>query len=221
MLSNNKTSLDEQVNDAPEYVTITALELAQLKDAAMQWQKARSGIERMLKLEPELIYLVDHIDIINTKALAQSRQNYRNPYGSSIELTAPNLRNNNYANVPTKVERPIRQYNNRQTSLQNSKVKKIAKAPKDKKVFALQVASLNSHEGVVKQWKQINQKASPLFKDKIATNIEKTEINNKTYYRLKLGEYHNFKSAEDDCEVFKFYKVDCFVSNYTEGPIIL
>lgn len=43
MLSNNKTSLDEQVNDAPEYVTITALELAQLKDAAMQWQKARSA----------------------------------------------------------------------------------------------------------------------------------------------------------------------------------
>ena len=91
----------------------------------------------------------------------------------------------------------------------------------NKKVFALQVASLDSQESVAKEWKQINKKAAPLFKDKITTNIEKAKVNNKTYYRLKLGEYFNFKSAEDDCEVFKFYKVDCFVSNYTDKPIRL
>ncbi|WP_394185574.1 hypothetical protein [Pseudoalteromonas tetraodonis] len=69
-ISPDKTSLNEQVKDSPEYVTITALELAQLKDAALQWQQARSGIKRLLKLERELTYLVDHLDIINSKAIA-------------------------------------------------------------------------------------------------------------------------------------------------------
>lgn len=275
-ISPDKTSLNEQVKDSPEYVTITALELAQLKDAALQWQQARSGIERLLKLERELTYLVDNLDIINSKAIAQSNQAVSNRYArSSIKAnTSPNLRyGNNYASTSDKVERPRQRYSNRyakptnRDALQNqrynsryasvpkkmitappksysnrsvrspvkainprmnkkvaskiSKATKVAMVDTNKKVFALQVASLDSEESVAKQWKQINKKAAPLFRDKIRTNIEKAKVNNKTYYRLKLGEYYNFKSAEDDCEVFKFYKVDCFVSNYTDKPIRL
>lgn len=275
-ISPDKTLLNEQVKDSPEYVTITALELAQLKDAALQWQQARSGIERLLKLERELTYLVDHLDIINSKAIAQSNQAVSNRYArSAINTKAPpDLRyGNNYASTSTKVERPSQRVNNRYmkpsskvvgqnqryssryasvpkkvisasipnyskraVSLpakatnsivkkkvlpQTSKLTKVAMVDTNKKVFALQVASLDSEESVAKEWKQINKKAAPLFKDKITTNIEKAKVNNKTYYRLKLGEYFNFKSAEDDCEVFKFYKVDCFVSNYTDGPIRL
>jgi len=275
-ISPDKTSLNEQVKDSPEYVTITALELAQLKDAALQWQQARSGIERLLKLERELTYLVDNLDIINSKAIAQSNQAVSNRYArSSIKAnTSPNLRyGNNYASTSDKVERPKQRYSNRyakptnRDDLQNqrynsryasvpkkmitapsksysnrsvrspvkainprmnkkvaskiSKATKVAMVDTDKKVFALQVASLDSEESVAKQWKKINRKAAPLFRDKITTNVEKAKVNNKTYYRLKLGEYYNFKSAEDDCEVFKFYKVDCFVSNYTDKPIRL
>ena len=275
-ISPDKTSLNEQVKDSPEYVTITALELAQLKDAALQWQQARSGIERLLKLERELTYLVDNLDIINSKAIAQSNQAVSNRYArSSIKAnTSPNLRyGNNYASTSDKVERPRQRYSNRyakptnRDALQNqrynsryasvprkmitapsksysnrsvrssvkainprmnkkvaskiSKATKVAMVDTNKKVFALQVASLDSEESVAKQWKQINKKAAPLFRDKITTNVEKAKVNNKTYYRLKLGEYYNFKSAEDDCEVFKFYKVDCIVSNYTDKPIRL
>jgi hypothetical protein len=275
-ISPDKTSLNEQVKDSPEYVTITAFELAQLKDAALQWQQARSGIERLLKLERELTYLVDNLDIINSKAIAQSNQAVSNRYArSSIKAnTSPNLRyGNNYASTSDKVERPKQRYSNRyakptnRDDLQNqrynsryasvpkkmitapsksysnrsvrspvkainprankkvaskiSKATKVAMVDTDKKVFALQVASLDSEESVAKQWKKINRKAAPLFRDKITTNVEKAKVNNKTYYRLKLGEYYNFKSAEDDCEVFKFYKVDCFVSNYTDKPIRL
>jgi len=275
-ISPDKTSLNEQVKDSPEYVTITALELAQLKDAALQWQQARSGIERLLKLERELTYLVDNLDIINSKAIAQSNQAVSNRYArSSIKAnTSPNLRyGNNYASTSDKVERPKQRYSNRSAkptnrdALQNqrynsryasvpkkmitapsksysnrsvrspvkainprmnkkvaskiSKATKVAMVDTNKKVFALQVASLDSEESVAKQWKKINRKAAPLFRDKITTNVEKAKVNNKTYYRLKLGEYYNFKSAEDDCEVFKFYKVDCFVSNYTDKPIRL
>ena len=43
-------TIDEQPqSNSPDYVSITALELAQLKDAAMQWQQAREGIERILR----------------------------------------------------------------------------------------------------------------------------------------------------------------------------
>jgi hypothetical protein len=275
-VSPDKTTLNEEVKDSPEYVTITALELAQLKDAALQWQQARSGIERLLKLERELTYLVDNLDIISSKAIAQSNQAVSNRYArSSIKTNAsPNLRyGNNYASTSDNVERPKQRYSNRyakptnRDALQNqrynnrhasvpkkmitapsksyskrtvrSRVKaissrvnkkvaskismatKVAMVDTNKKVFALQVASLDSEESVAKEWKHINKKAAPLFKDKITTNIEKAKVNNKTYYRLKLGEYFNFKSAEDDCEVFKFYKVDCFVSNYTDKPIRL
>nr|WP_226915969.1 SPOR domain-containing protein [Pseudoalteromonas undina] len=242
----------------------------------MQWQQARSGIERLLKLERELTYLVDNLDIISSKAIAQSNQAVSNRYArSSIKTnTSPNLRyGNNYASTSDKVERPRQRYSNRYVKptgrdvLKNqryssryasvptkmitappksysnrsvrssvkaissrmnkkvaskiSKATKVAMVDKNKKVFALQVASLDSEESVVKEWRHINKKAAPLFKDKITTNIEKAKVNNKTYYRLKLGEYYNFKSAEDDCEVFKFYKVDCFVSNYTDKPIRL
>ena len=275
-VSPDKTTLNEEVKDSPEYVTITALELAQLKDAALQWQQARSGIERLLKLERELTYLVDNLDIINSKAIAQSNQAVSNRYArSSIKTNAsPNLRyGNNYASTSDNVERPRQRYSNRyvkptgRDALKNqryssryasvptkiitapsksyskrtvrspvkaissrvnkkvaskiSKATKVAMVDTNKKVFALQVASLDSEESVAKQWKQINKKAAPLFRDKITTNVEKAKVNNKTYYRLKLGEYYNFKSAEDDCEVFKFYKVDCFVSNYTDKPIRL
>ena len=275
-VSPDKTTLNEQVKDSPEYVTITALELAQLKDAALQWQQARSGIERLLKLERELTYLVDNLDIINSKAIAQSNQAVSNRYArSSIKTNAsPNLRyGNNYASTSDNVERPRQRYSNRyvkptgRDALKNqryssryasvptkiitapsksyskrtvrspvkainprmnkkvaskiSKATKVAMVDTNRKVFALQVASLDSEESVAKQWKKINRKAAPLFRDKITTNVEKAKVNNKTYYRLKLGEYYNFKSAEDDCEVFKFYKVDCFVSNYTDKPIRL
>ncbi|WP_372859487.1 SPOR domain-containing protein [Pseudoalteromonas sp.] len=275
-ISPDKTSLNKKVKDSPEYVTITALELAQLKDAALQWQQARSGIERLLKLERELTYLVDNLDIINSKAIAQSNQAVSNHYArSSIKAnTSPNLRyGNNYASTSDIVERPRQRYTNRyvkptsRDALQNQRyssryasvpkkvitappksysnrfvsspvktissrrnksgsslaalITKVAMVDTNKKIFALQVASLDSEEGVAKQWKQLNKKAAPLFRDKITTNVEKAKVNNKTYYRLKLGEYYNFKNAQDDCEVFKFYKVDCFVSNYTDKPIRL
>lgn len=115
-ISPDKTSLNEQVKDSPEYVTITALELAQLKDAALQWQQARSGIERLLKLERELTYLVDHLDIINSKAIAQSNQAVSNRYARSVINTKapPNLKyGNNYASTSDKVERPRQRYSNR------------------------------------------------------------------------------------------------------------
>ena len=56
---------------------------------------------------------------------------------------------------------------------------KVAMVDKNKKVFALQVASLDSEESVAKQWKKINRKAAPLFRDKITTNVEKAKVNPK------------------------------------------
>ncbi|WP_372761898.1 SPOR domain-containing protein [Pseudoalteromonas sp.] len=194
----------EPVVNEPEYVSVTALELAQLKDAAMQWQQARAGLERLLKLEKEITYLVDHIDIINSKAIAQSQQGYRRQYqGASRQRYTTNTAqqtvkaNYNYSNKP------------------------VVKKNTPKAVFALQVASLDSEQDLVKAWQELNNKAAPLFRDKIRTNVETATINNKTYYRLKLGVYQNFKNAQADCEVFKLYKQDCIVSNYTDKPVKL
>ncbi|WP_418157307.1 hypothetical protein [Pseudoalteromonas sp. RW-H-Ap-1] len=119
-ISPDKTSLNERSKDSPEYVTITAVELAQLKDAALQWQQARSGIERLLKLERELTYLVDNLDIINSKAIAKSNQAVSNRYArSSIKAnTSPDLRHgNNYASTSDKVERPRQRYSSRYASV--------------------------------------------------------------------------------------------------------
>ncbi|WP_024610619.1 SPOR domain-containing protein [Pseudoalteromonas sp. TB64] len=195
-------SLQHEQSDSPEYVSITALELAQLKDAAMQWQQARLGIERILKLEKEITYLVNHIDIINTKALAQSEQGHGNKY------TRTPLETNT-----TKPQQRIKPT--------NSNKKQTVKLNAPKHVFALQVASVDSEKSVVKAWHDLNKQAAPLFRDKILTNVETANINNKTYYRLKLGSYQNLKNAKADCEVFKLYKLDCIVSNYTDKPVKL
>lgn len=240
MISPEKTAIAEPINESPEYVTITALELAQLKDAAMQWQQARSGIERLLKLEREITYLVNHIDIINSKAIAQSNQGRNDSYAYS-STQAAGLPTKKYTNRLTtgysiKNIPKSRRYANRYTKAPVNKTNikarqgvapskpiktRAAKVIANKKVFALQVASLDSQKSVAKAWQQLNEKAAPLFRDKISTNVEKAKVNNKTYYRLKLGEYNNFDSAEADCEVFKLYNIECIVSNFTDKPIRL
>ncbi|MEH6817966.1 MAG: SPOR domain-containing protein, partial [Pseudoalteromonas distincta] len=141
-------TIDEQPqSNSPDYVSITALELAQLKDAAMQWQQAREGIERILRLEKEITYLVNHIDIINSKAIAQSNQGY-----SSKSVRSP---------------RNTRNVKSRQQVKQNySNKKQTVKLNKPKHVFALQVASVDSEQGVAKAWQELNTKAAPLFRDK-------------------------------------------------------
>ena len=168
----------------------------------MQWQQAREGIERILRLEKEITYLVNHIDIINSKAIAQSNQGY-----SSKSVRSP---------------RNTRNVKSRQQVKQNySNKKQAVKLNKPKHVFALQVASVDSEQGVAKAWQELNTKAAPLFRDKILTNVETAKINNKMFYRLKLGSYQNFKNAKADCDVFKLYKLDCIVSNYTDKPVRL
>ena len=197
-----KTIDEQSQSNSPDYVSITALELAQLKDAAMQWQQAREGIERILRLEKEITYLVNHIDIINSKAIAQSNQGY-----SSKSVRSP---------------RNTRNVKSRQQVKQNySNKKQAVKLNKPKHVFALQVASVDSEQGVAKAWQELNTKAAPLFRDKILTNVETAKINDKMFYRLKLGSYQNFKNAKADCDVFKLYKLDCIVSNYTDKPVRL
>lgn len=138
-------TIDEQPqSNSPDYVSITALELAQLKDAAMQWQQAREGIERILRLEKEITYLVNHIDIINSKAIAQSNQGY-----SSKSVRSP---------------RNTRNVKSRQQVKQNySNKKQAVKLNKPKHVFALQVASVDSEQGVAKAWQELNTKAAPLL----------------------------------------------------------
>jgi cell division septation protein DedD len=198
-----KEKLVAESLDTPEYVSITALELAQLKDAAMQWQQARAGIERILKLEKEITYLVNHIDIINSKAIAQSNQGY-----SSRTMRSPRKQ---------RTVRPVKQPYKQAYNKKNQTVKL---AP-PKQVFALQVASVDSEKDVQKAWQELNRQAAPLFRDEIKTNVETANIKNKTYYRLKLGSYKNFDNAKADCEVFKLYKLDCIVSNYTDKPVKL
>jgi len=198
-------AIDNEIpNTTPDYVQITALELAQLKDAAMQWQQARAGIERILKLEKEITYLVNHIDIINSKAIAQSsaNQGYSSRYTRTPSRTTRNK---------PRTQQTYKAVKNKQTVKLNT----------PKHVFALQVASVDSKQGVTKAWQELNIKAAPLFRDKILTNVETAKVNNKTFYRLKLGSYKNFKNAKADCEVFKMYKLDCIVSNYTDKPIKL
>lgn len=192
----------EQPNNLPEYVSITALELAQLKDAAMQWQQARAGLERILRLEKEITYLVDHIDIINTKAITQSNQRY----------TRADTRNPTAAHTIKALSKaPKHSYSK----------KRAVKLNTLKHSFSLQVASVSSEPSLKKVWQNLNIQAAPLFRKKIETNVEQIRINDKIFYRLKLGSYQKLNNAKADCEVFKLYKLDCIVSSYTDKPIKL
>lgn len=183
-----------------DYVSITTLELAQLKDAAMQWQQAREGLERILKLEKEITHLVNYIDIINREITNLPSKDHSSKYvrpGKDVKPQQLQVKKGN-----------------------NSKKQTVGQST-PKHVFALQVASVDSEVGITRVWKEINIKAAPLFREKILTNIEPVKINDKMYYRLKLGSYQSFKNAKTDCGVLKLYKLDCIVSNYTYKPIKL
>ena len=67
----NKTLLAEPINDSPEYVSIIAYGAGAIKRCCNAMAASPgSGIERLLKLEKDITYLVNHIDIISSKASA-------------------------------------------------------------------------------------------------------------------------------------------------------
>ena len=142
-------TIDEQPqSNSPDYVSITALELAQLKDAAMQWQQAREGLERILKLEKGITHLVNYIDIINREITNLPSEDHSSKYvrpGKDVEPQQLQVKKGN-----------------------NSKKQTVGQST-PKHVFALQVASVDSEVGITRVWKEINIKAAPLFREKILT----------------------------------------------------
>lgn len=175
---------------------ITEQELKELKSAVKQWHKARKGIERLLKLENEITYLVKHIDIINSKAIAQQ-------------------------NSPSKGYSTRSKYktNNTTPAANINKTQKKSYLDDEPRNFALQLASVDSMDSARTALKEIKIKAAPLFRAQVLTNVEVAKVHDKTYYRLKVSSYEKLQTAQADCKIIKQYKLDCIVTNYTQNPL--
>ncbi|MFY8328935.1 SPOR domain-containing protein [Pseudoalteromonas sp. ZZD1] len=68
-----------------EVVSISATELAQLKESAAQWQQAKPGIERLLVIEQDLKLLINQLNAV----VAQESTAAKQPEVISPEVTAP------------------------------------------------------------------------------------------------------------------------------------
>lgn len=85
--------------------------------------------------------------------------------------------------------------------------------------FALQLASVNSEQGLASTLKKMAKRAPSIFQGKPILNVEVADVNEHTYYRLKFGGYKYLKNAKADCEAIKRQGIDCWVSNYTDNRI--
>lgn len=199
----SSTDVAPQVTD--EQVTISKTELAQLRAAAEQWQQTKVDIDRLLVLEQDLRTLVTKLKrltpyIKQVKSEQLAKHSLVKKHEEPLEIKA----------LPEVISPPGKQ---------NMPVRNSAE-----RVYALQLASVahEAHEAhVAKTFKQLKRKAPPLFRGQLVTNVESATVKEKTYYRLKIGSYKYYKNAEADCEVFKTYKLDCMVSNYTDQPMVL
>jgi len=185
-----------------EQVTISKAELEELRTAAGQWQQTKADIDRLLVLEQDLRTLVTKLKrltpyIKQVKSQQLAKHSLVKKHEAPLEIIAP----------PKKIT---------PSPKQNMPVRNSAE-----RVYALQLASLAHEAHVAKTFKQLKRKAPPLFRGQLVTNVESAKVKEKTYYRLKIGSYKYYKNAEADCEVFKMYKLDCMVSNYTDQPMVL
>ena len=85
--------------------------------------------------------------------------------------------------------------------------------------FALQLASVNTEQGLAYTLKKMAKRAPSIFQGKPILNVEVADVNEHTYYRLKFGGYKYLKNAKADCEAIKRQGIDCWVSNYTDNRI--
>ncbi|CAH9065991.1 hypothetical protein PSECIP111951_03508 [Pseudoalteromonas holothuriae] len=174
-------------------VTLTRTQLEQLQESARQWQEAKDGIARLLRIEKDLSILITQLDSL-VKQQINSGNDRKSSYASDhslkkvIKVTAAKQ----IENVP------------QMTS------DKLASLPKVTPKYALQLSAVTQKSRLDNLIPNLKSKLPDTLSENL--NIETTQIDNVTFYRLKAGGYSDKKLALEACNNLKLKSINCIVS---------
>ena len=174
-----------------------------------EWKTLKPGLERMLAIEEEMNLLIGQLELLKSVTQAPS-----NPAPAPAPKKTP-------ASVPSQVVAPV------ETAkiIPTLPAPAPAPAPAPSEVqatshgaanYSLQVASLTELKLLPKKWKQMQSKYPQLMAN-LEPNYQTIQVNNTTYYRLKIGAFSSAQEANQKCAELIAAGISCLPVKYTES----
>lgn len=201
-----------------------------------EWKTLKPGIERILTIEEEMNLLLGQLGRLN-EALDQSGSGERQvasgaPYTESYvaasvpapmpeqiaaqepipkQTAMPEIETTIPASQPTPVAA---------LPVETAAVQEVAQddwsQPTVNAQYAIQVASIPDKRQLPTVWQELYAQNPDLLAD-LQPNFQHAWVNNKDYYRLKLGGFASQGEAQTRCRQLKSAGVSCLVSDYTHS----
>ncbi|MBD1582971.1 SPOR domain-containing protein [Pseudoalteromonas sp. S16_S37] len=199
-----------------DVATITKSELEQLQQAAQQWQEAKGGVERLLKIEKDLSLLIAQLDGLVKRQVAQESEQNRYAYSDTKVMESSTKQQS--SEKKEGINLPV--LPSQSSSLQLAPIEKntvtstdlSAKTPTLK--YALQLSSVTQKSRLDNLIPDLKAKLPKTLGQNL--NIETAQVNNVTFYRLKAGGYADKQQALDTCTNLKAKSINCIVSFFDE-----
>jgi hypothetical protein len=210
----------------------------EVQQMLQEWKTLKPGIERILTIEEEMNLLLGQLGRLN-EALDQSGSGERQvasgaPYTETYiaesvpaQTTVPNQMMTPEP-IPKQTAMP-----EIETTIPASQPTPLAALPVETAVvqqvaqddwsrptanaqYALQVASIPDMRQLPAVWQELYAQNPDLLAD-LQPNFQHAWVNNKDYYRLKLGGFASQGEAQTRCRQLKSAGVSCLVSDYTHS----
>ncbi|NOU50750.1 SPOR domain-containing protein [Pseudoalteromonas sp. JBTF-M23] len=196
--------------------TITKSELEHLQQAAQQWQEAKDGVKRLLKIEKDLSVLISQLDGLVKQQITQ--QAAQNMYAVS-DTKMPDSSSKQQSSGKSEVINPATPVVH-SSALEATAVKTNQRAPANLSAktsalkYALQLSSVTQKSRLDNLIPDLKAKLPKTLGENL--NIETAQVNNVTFYRLKAGGYVDKQQALDVCTNLKAKSINCIVSLFDE-----
>lgn len=173
-----------------------------------EWQTLKPGLSRLLAIEEELHLLLGQLEQLST-SLAENQTNTaisatpvpgNTTSNTPAALAAPEYTSPAFTQSPTPVE-VTSTIHTEQNTAKNAN-------------YALQVASITEQHQLPLVWQEMRTK-NPQLLANMEANVQKTQVKNTDYYRLKLGSFNTQQEASNKCSNLKAAGLPCLVVNYT------
>lgn len=195
---------------------ITEAELA-------EWRELKPSIKRLVAVETELKEVIHTLAVISNDSVSSGSGYADNGTNVQTDVIEP-VRFTERPIIPSepiKTEENVPVVSNsvvsEKTSDFDSGMKSLTKVEKNEEnlvrnnMFRLQLASVTSESAVEPTWLQL-KKRNPQVLEELELYSEKVIVANRTYFRVKAGEFESYDKARSNCKVLIERGISCIVS---------
>lgn len=195
----------------------------EVQQMLQEWKSMKPGIERMLTIEEEMNLLLGQLGKLN-EALDESGDGEQQvalapiDQGLPVQIesgpalhssASPEIEQTSPAAPPTPVAAlPV------ETASVPEAQTDWDESPTHNAQYALQVASIPDKHQLPVVWQELYAQNPDLLAD-LQPNFQHAFVNNKDYYRLKLGGFETQTQAQTRCRQLKAAGISCLVADYS------